>query len=75
MRVWLKDLRESKGLTQQNVADYLGITKQYYQMVESGSRAKIFKKANERIAITNKLIDFSEKVNSYTGNMSKYSIL
>lgn len=40
MRVWLKDLRESKGLTQQNVADYLGITKQYYQMVESGSRAK-----------------------------------
>lgn len=40
MRVWLKDLRESKGLTQQNVADYLGVTKQYYQMVESGSRAK-----------------------------------
>lgn len=40
MRVWLKDLRESKGFTQQNVADYLGITKQYYQMVESGNRAK-----------------------------------
>ena len=34
---------------------------------------KIFKKANEKLAITNKLIDFSEKVNSYNGNMSKYS--
>lgn len=40
MRTWLKELRETKELTQQNVADHLGITKQYYQMIESGNRAK-----------------------------------
>lgn len=40
MRLWLKKLREDKELTQQNVADHLGVTKQYYQMIESGNRAK-----------------------------------
>lgn len=38
MREWLKDLREKHGKTQQNVADAIGITKQYYQQIEAGTR-------------------------------------
>ena len=37
MREWLKTLRENKQLTQQNVADMLGISKQYYQSLYSYS--------------------------------------
>lgn len=40
MREYLKQLRESKGYTLQNVAEQLGISKQYYQMIESGERQK-----------------------------------
>lgn len=40
MRSWLKELRENRGLTQQNVADLLGITKQYYQMIEACERQR-----------------------------------
>lgn len=40
MREWLKDLREEKQLTQQNVADMLGISKQYYQLIEAHERQK-----------------------------------
>lgn len=39
-RTWLKDLREEKQLTQQNVADMLGISKQYYQLIEAHERQK-----------------------------------
>ena len=38
MRDWLKSLREQAELTQQQIADKLGITKQYYQMIEAGNR-------------------------------------
>ena len=40
MREWLKTLRENKQLTQQNVADMLGISKQYYQLIEAHERQK-----------------------------------
>ena len=40
MRDWMKQKREEKSLTQQNVADKLGISKQYYQFIESGKRQK-----------------------------------
>lgn len=38
MRDWMKETRTKKGLTQQFVADKLGITKQYYQQIEDGKR-------------------------------------
>lgn len=38
MRQWLKDMRELKGLSQQNVAEIIGITRQYYQQIEAGER-------------------------------------
>lgn len=40
MREWLKNLRESKQMTQQSVADLLGISKQYYQLIEAHERQK-----------------------------------
>lgn len=40
MREWLKDLRENRQLTQQNVANMLGISKQYYQLIEAHERQK-----------------------------------
>lgn len=38
MRSWLKDEREVKKLTQQSVADIVGVERQYYGMIEKGSR-------------------------------------
>ena len=40
MRNYLVRLRSEKGLSQQDVADKLGITRQYYQMMETGEREK-----------------------------------
>ena len=40
MRNYLVELRSQKGLSQQDVADKLGITRQYYQMIETGERQK-----------------------------------
>lgn len=40
LRTWLKDLREKSKLTQQNVAEKLNITKQYYQQIEAHERQK-----------------------------------
>ena len=40
MRTWLLDLRKSKGLTQLEVADMLGITGAYYSYIEKGDRQK-----------------------------------
>ena len=37
-RKWLKELRTSKGLTQQRMADMLGMSRQYYHLIESGNR-------------------------------------
>jgi transcriptional regulator with XRE-family HTH domain len=38
LREYLKELRYEKSKTQQDVADFAGITRQYYQMVENGER-------------------------------------
>lgn len=38
MRAWLKNIRENRGYSQQQVADKLKITRQYYQQIEAGDR-------------------------------------
>lgn len=38
MREWLKELRENSKMSQQNIADRLGITQNYYSMIELGTR-------------------------------------
>lgn len=38
MRFWLKELRELNRLSQQQVAEKLNITRQYYQQIEAGDR-------------------------------------
>ena len=40
MREYLKQLRIQKGMTMQDVADSFGISRQYYEMIESGDRQK-----------------------------------
>lgn len=40
MREYLVELRKEKGFSQQYVASELGITSQYYQMIEAGERQK-----------------------------------
>ena len=42
MRKYLKKARNDKGMTQQEVADYLGINLRYYQKIEEGSRTGNF---------------------------------
>ena len=42
MRNNLKNARKEKGLTQQQVADHLGISLVYYQKIEQGSRTGDF---------------------------------
>lgn len=40
MREYLKQLRTERGLTMQEVADFFGMSRQYYEMIESGDRQK-----------------------------------
>ena len=40
MRKYLVDLRTKRNESQQDVAEALGISRQYYQMIESGDRQK-----------------------------------
>lgn len=40
MRKWLKEKRINKGMSQQNVAEKLGITQQYYNLIENAERKK-----------------------------------
>lgn len=42
MRNILKNARKEKSLTQQQVADWLGISLRYYQNIEQGSRTGDF---------------------------------
>lgn len=42
MRENLKKVRKLKAMTQQEVADYLGIGLRYYQKIESGDRTGDF---------------------------------
>lgn len=38
MREYLIEMRKKRGESQQNVADALGISRQYYQQIEQGMR-------------------------------------
>lgn len=38
MRKNLKEARQKAGMTQKQVAEYLGITERYYQHIEAGQR-------------------------------------
>jgi len=38
MRTWLVEARKKKNFTHQNVADLVGIKRQYYGMIENGER-------------------------------------
>ena len=40
MRQYLVSLRNEHGYSQQDVADKLNISRQYYQMIETGERQK-----------------------------------
>lgn len=40
MREYLKSIRESQGLTQEQLANQLGINANYYCMIENGNRQK-----------------------------------
>lgn len=40
MREYLKKLREERKMTKQAVADYLGISQNYYHYIENGERQK-----------------------------------
>lgn len=40
LREYLVDLREQRNESQQDVADALGISRQYYCMIENGDRQK-----------------------------------
>lgn len=42
MRKNLKEARQKAGMTQQGVADYLGVSLVYYQKIEQGSRTGDF---------------------------------
>lgn len=42
IRKKLKEARQKAGVTQQQTADYLGISLVYYQMIESGRRTGSF---------------------------------
>lgn len=52
MREWLKKLRENSGLSQQEVAEKLNISRQYYQQIEAGDRQQ-----NMDITLVAKLSD------------------
>ncbi len=38
-RKWLQKLRQSKNMTQQDVANKAGIERAYYTMIENGTRS------------------------------------
>lgn len=39
-RDYLKELREERNMSMQSVADRIGISRQYYQLIEAGERQK-----------------------------------
>ncbi|WP_294755381.1 helix-turn-helix transcriptional regulator [uncultured Ruminococcus sp.] len=39
-RDYLKELREERNMSMQLVADRIGISRQYYQLIEAGERQK-----------------------------------
>lgn len=66
LREYLKKLRKEKQLTQQNVADVLGISQNYYHNIEYGERQKdldlsIVMKLSELFDVTVEWIAEQEK--------------
>ena len=47
MRDWLKNIRLEKGLTQQQVAEQVGISTNYYSYIENGQRCEPSKNNTE----------------------------
>lgn len=43
MREYLKALRATSNFTQEKIAQKLGVTQQYYQLIENGERQKSLK--------------------------------
>lgn len=37
LRLWFKEIRESKGLTQEKIAKQVGVTRQFIGMIENGT--------------------------------------
>lgn len=54
----IRDLREDNDLNQQQVAEYLGITQQQYQLYESGKREIKLKLIIELAKLYNVSIDY-----------------
>lgn len=66
LRKWLKKLREESGLSQQQVADRLNITRQYYQQIEAGDRQQkmditLSSKLSELFGISTEEISIKER--------------
>ena len=55
MRAYLKTLRNEKSLSQENVAQCLGIKQNYYAMIENGERQK-----DMNLSLAEKLADVFE---------------
>ncbi|MCY9541813.1 helix-turn-helix domain-containing protein [Paenibacillus alvei] len=51
IRAKLKDIRESSGKTNQEVADSIGITKSYYWQIENGKRGLYYDMAVKIAAV------------------------
>jgi len=41
MRIWLRDLRTKKGLTQEEVAERVSITRSYYTLIENNNTGRM----------------------------------
>ena len=52
MRKTLKDARQKVGMTQQQMADRLGISLVYYQKIEAGDRTGDFQICDDLVDIT-----------------------
>ncbi len=51
MLTHLKEIRESNDLTQQDVADEIGVSKGYYSLIENGKRGLSYVTAQEIAAV------------------------
>ena len=40
MRKWLKELREERGIKQNEIAAKIGVAQSYYSLIENGERKK-----------------------------------
>jgi transcriptional regulator with XRE-family HTH domain len=66
-RTYLKELRERHNMSMQSVADKIGISRQYYQLIEAGERQKkmditLLTKLSDLFGIS--LVDIAEREKS-----------